>query len=139
MATRYKSRYTDKLVTIPQYLAEQMCERIARKNKEELVYQFWNTTKWKRTFLYQLQIANGLLKIYSSEAIINVLKNNPTAFSLNAKFLDPLFAAEQERLDRLEKAEEKIEIPPTPVVDTTQKVRPTFQEGKSTLGKLRGL
>jgi sulfur relay (sulfurtransferase) DsrC/TusE family protein len=136
---KFKSRYTttDKDITPAQFLAEKICERIARKNKTVLTDQFWNQTKWKRTFLYQVQIANSLLKIYSWQAILSALKKNPGVYSLNAKFLDPHIKCEQEILDR-EVIKPK-EVQPLELADPTAKPRPSFTEQKSTRAKLREL
>jgi hypothetical protein len=134
---KYKSKYTDKLITTAQHLAEMMCERMARKDKKELAEQFWNKPPWKRTYLHQVQIAHGLLKLYAEEAILNVLAKNPTVYSLNAQFLDPYFKAEQERLQHIEDKPAREESTPLPNVNA--KPRPNFQPKKSVLSKLRGL
>jgi hypothetical protein len=140
LKTTFTSRYTDKPITAAQYLAERICERIAQREKTDLPFKFWNQTKWKRTFLYQVQIANGLLKIYRPEAIIIALRKTPKIYSLNAQFLDPLIRVEQ---DTIEKQERKVAEEPQekvlPPVDITQKPRPAFTEKKSALNKLREL
>jgi hypothetical protein len=132
---KYKSRYTEKEITVAQHLAEIICERLAQKDKADLPRKFWELTKWKRTFLYQVQLANGLLKLYSEDAILAAVSKTSKIFSLNAPFLDPIIKAEQERLTRMPKPK-AAEIP---VVDTTQKPRPVFTEKKPTISKLREL
>lgn len=134
MKTTFTSRYTDKSITAAQYLAERICERIAQRGKTDLCFKFWNQTKWRRIFLYQVQIANGLLKIYRPEAIIIALRKTPKIYSLNAQFLDPIIRVEQ---DAIEKQERKVVEETFSQVDTTQKPRPTFTEKKSVLNKLR--
>jgi hypothetical protein len=138
---RFTSRYTDKSVTAAQYLAERICERIAQRDKVDLSFKFWNQTKWKRTFLYQVQVASGLLKIYRAEAIIAALRKTPRIYSLNAQFLDPLIRVEQDAIERYEKqvAEKPPEESIQPEVNTAEKPRPAFTEKKSSLNKLREL
>lgn len=137
LSRHYKSKYTEKLISTAQHLAEMMCERMARKDKKELANQFWNKAPWKRTYLHQVQLAHGLLKLYAEEAILNVLAKNPTVYSLNAQFLDPYFKGEQERLQRIEDKPAKEES--TSLPDVNAKPRPNFQPNKSVLSKLRGL
>jgi sulfur relay (sulfurtransferase) DsrC/TusE family protein len=136
----YTSRYTDKPITVAQYLAERVCERLAQKDKVDLPAKFWNLTKWKRTFLYQVQLANGLLKIYKPEAIVAALRKQKNIYSLGAKFLDPLIRVEQEDMERKEVIAKKAEdIPQPEPVNTVNKPRPRFTEKKSILNKLREL
>jgi hypothetical protein len=137
---KFISRYTDKKVGSAQYLAEIMCERMAKKeNYGDLPYKFWSTTKWKRTFLYQVQLANSLLKLYMVEAIIMALRKRQDIYSLNANFLDPIIKQEQTKLERAAKALENKPPENTKPVDTTEKPRPSFTDKKSTLSKLRDL
>jgi hypothetical protein len=134
----FKSRYTDKPITVAQHLAELMCERMAQKDKSELPYRFWNTTKWKKPFLHQLQIANSLLKLYKAEAILLVLRKNKNVYSLNAQFLDNQYRAEDERLEhQAERTTEEVTLPTN--VSTTSKPREEFVEKESVLSKLRKL
>lgn len=135
-SSKYESRYGGGHITAAQYLAELMCERIAKKNKKELVPHFWKTSLWKQTFCSQLLAANALLKLYEIKAITLALKENLHALSLRTKFLDPIIKDKQERLNR--------EAAATPQV--IERVEPTnpfpakpFIEKKSILDKLRDL
>src|SRR5687768_11913796 len=98
--SKFESNYGGGHITAAQYLAELMCERIAKKNKKELGPRFWNTSLWKRTFCSQVLAANHLLKLYNSKAIVAALKEVPWAYSLRAEFLDPVIKDKQERMDR---------------------------------------
>ncbi len=136
---KFISRYTDKKVGPAQFIAEVMCERMSKKEKSgDLPYKFWSTPKWKRTFLYQVQLANSLLKLYRVEAIIMALRERQDIYSLNAQFLDPVIKQAQVKIDREEAklAAKPVEDKP---VDTTEQPRPTFTEKKSTISKLRDL
>lgn len=108
MAGIHKSRYTDKLVEDAQLLAEIACERMAKKDGKDLPFKFWNTGRWLRDYKLQLRFANQLLKIYSFEAIRKSLDTfqGKKIYSLGAKWLDPIIAGEQEKLDRRGAAKE---------------------------------
>ena len=136
---KFKSKYTDKQITPAQFLAEKICERLARKDKIALSDQFWNQARWRRTFLYQVQIANGLLKIYSWQAVLRALNKNPGIYSLNAKFLDPLIKTEEESLQREERARQEHKQEEIKTADPTSKPRPSFTENTSIKAKLRDL
>lgn len=134
----YTSRYTDKSITVAQYLAERVCERLAQRDKIDLPANFWRLPQWKRIFLYQVQLANGLLKIYRGEAIIAALRKLKQVYSLGANFLDPVIQQEQKDILRKEAIATTISgewIPP----DTTEKPRPIFNDKKPTINKLREL
>jgi hypothetical protein len=141
-----KSRYPSLgggFVTGAQYLAERMCERLARKNKKPLPPKFWNAPEWKRTFLLQLRHAHSLLKVYRVEAVVRAL-NTPDgkgAYSLGAGWLDAVIRAEQARV---EAAERKAAAAPDPEQGSPQVGVSGPREGpaaggKSKLSKLRGL
>lgn len=91
--TRWQSAYGGGWVGDAQYLAEGMCRRLARKEKRELPLRFWDGADWKKFFLMQLRIANGLLKVHSVDAILFGLRHpkGKNAYSLNAKWLPELF------------------------------------------------
>lgn len=108
MVAIHKSRYTDKLVGDAQLLAEIACERMSKKDGKDLPFQFWNTGRWLRDYKLQLRFAHQLLKIYSFEAIRKALDTyqGKRIYSLSAKWLDPIIAGEQEKLDRRGEAKE---------------------------------
>ena len=94
------SKYTDRLITEAQYLAERMCERVAKRDKRSLPYKFWDNEDWSKIFIFQVVKANQLLKKYSLEIILRALAK-PRAFSIyslgNLSLLKPfLNQAEKE-------------------------------------------
>ncbi len=131
------SRYTDKLVSDGQYLAEVMCERMAKKEGKDLYKHFWSDEKWIRPFKLQLRFANQLLKIYSFKAIINALNTfqGKKIWSLSAKWFDPIIKEEDKKLKvqaenlQLKPIQEKIEI-------QVPEKRKTFKEKGNLLDKL---
>lgn len=85
---RYPSKYSDNYVTLPQYLAELMCERRAANLKIELPRFFWNTLQlWKQYYFYQLGIANRLVKQYDPGLILRAINELKYIYSLNIKKL----------------------------------------------------
>lgn len=84
----YISKYTERKVTAPQYLADFIMERIAAKEKTVLTYKYWNDERWKATYLAQLAHANALLKEASIVSILDFLRNHyrgKQIFSLGLK------------------------------------------------------
>lgn len=143
-ASPYESRYGGGWVTPAQYLAEGMIARQARTKQVDLPPRFWNLDRWKRDFLLQLRHATALLKLYSPEAILRVLRSKEakSTYSLNAKWLDPLLKTEQSRLCREEESRMQKQRPATPASvekDVTEKPRESFKQEKSVLSKLRDL
>jgi hypothetical protein len=140
---KFNSKYTDddKEITPAQYLAELVCERIAKKDGKTLPVKFWNTDRWKKIFLQQLLAANTLLKVYHPIAIIRALRTQKTSYSLRAKWLlDTIekeqknLLVEQKQLDNLKKYHEDLvtEI-------KNNKPREAFTQHKSSLDRLREL
>ena len=128
-------------ITAAQYLAEGICMRVARKEGKELHPGYWDKPRWKRTFLHQVRLANGLLQLYDAKAIIAGLKRAKHVLSLGLKMvLDPLFQEEQEKLDKQKEALENAPVPePTPPPATPTKPREAYSPEQSLLGKLRSL
>lgn len=131
---KLKSRYTTTPINEGQYLAEIMCERQAKRNKEDLPYQFWSLDKYKRDFLMQLRFANLLIKTYSFEAICAALKTQQglRIYSLGAKWFDPIIKAEQEKIARrVEKPIEKFDNQESHGIVVSSGIRPAFKSSKS--------
>lgn len=135
---KLKSRYTTTPINEAQYIAEILCERQAKRNKEDLPFQFWNLDKYKRDFLLQLRFANILIKTYSFEAICSALKTPQglRIYSLGAKWFDPIIRTEQEKIDRkIEVREERSEkvdnFQTDDIVVHTSGMRPAFKTSKS--------
>ncbi len=133
----YPSIYCDEKLTAAQYLAERMCERVAKKEGKELFPKFWSSPIWKKTFMQQLFAANSLLKLYGEAVIIKALRACPTVYSLRAPMLNLA----------LEKENKKVFIPKCVVddirtdFDTPLKtIRDIpFKQNKSEASKLRNL
>lgn len=137
----YQSRYGGGWITSAQYIAEVMCERLAKKDKKDLPVKFWNTPTWKRAFLQQVLAANTVLKLFKPQAILAALRREWKAFSLRAAWLTPVFQEEQSKLENQQQAieeKETVKVEAT-VVKTDEKPRPTFYQKKSVLNKLRDL
>lgn len=86
----FKSKYSpDKKITPAQYLAEIACERRASYLKTNLPIYFWKLDNWKQYYIYQIRIANELLKIYDINAILYALNLDKckTVFSLKSIIL----------------------------------------------------
>lgn len=94
----FKSRFAiDTDITPAQYLAEYMCERIARKDGVQLPHRFWQLSHWKKSFLLQVLKANEWLKEYDMRVIMNGLRSPAASkiFSLGFKSaLKPIFEKE---------------------------------------------
>lgn len=140
---KFNSKYTDddKDISPAQYLAELVCERIAKKDGNALPVKFWNTDRWKNIFLQQLLAANTLLKVYHPLAVIRGLRLQKTVYSLRAKWLldtvdtqQKKLLVEQEQLDNLKKYHDDVvtEI-------KNNKPREAFAQHKSSLDRLREL
>lgn len=83
----YPSKFTDKKIGAPQFLVDFIMERIAAKEKVTLPYKYWNSERWKKTFLAQLAHANALLKEHDCIAILEFLRSyrGKNIFSLGLK------------------------------------------------------
>lgn len=115
----YDSKFSDKKVTAAQYISQMMCERKANKDKVKLDKSFWGKPEWKKFFLYQLTLANNLLKIYPEGAIIQVLSNPKYkwVWSLNTKQV----LAEFEKIAKIEEKPVIEEVPVTKRIEEKKK------------------
>lgn len=108
----FESKYAvDTYVTAAQYLAEFMCERIAKKEGVQLPVRFWQLPHWKKVFLLQVLKANEWLKEYDMSVIMKGLRSPAASkiYSLGYKSgLKPIF----DRQVKIEKgkASEKVNI-----------------------------
>ena len=93
----YKSRYSiDLWITAAQYIAEIICERVAKHHKlGSLPYEFWkDEIAWGKLYKAQIILASKYLKQYPAEVILAGLNspNGKKVYSLGAKFiLDKVF------------------------------------------------
>ena len=97
--SKYASKYTDRLVTPSQHIAELLCERKATKDKKNLWKQFWNDKEWNSFFKRQCTLANKLLKLYDEGAIIQALGRVKWAWSLAT----PALISEIEKIGTINK------------------------------------
>ena len=75
--SKYISPSTGEYCTCSQYIAEIMCTRMAQKENEGTqAYKFWNTKKWKKTYSFQVILANRLAAKYDCAAIVKALNSN---------------------------------------------------------------
>lgn len=84
----------DTNITAAQYLAEFMCERIAKKEGVQLPVRFWQLPHWKKVFLLQVLKANEWLKEYDISIIMKGLRSPAASkiYSLGYKSgLKPIF------------------------------------------------
>lgn len=129
-ATRYPSRYSDKFIAFPQYLAEMMCERRAANLKMDLPQTFWvSSPLWKNYFFYQLKLANGLVAKYTSVCILNALNELKYIYSLKTPALLRLIE---------EKSKQKVTVVDVDIVPIEQSCSGVFNRRKGSLGKLDG-
>lgn len=144
-ACPYSSRFSGVepiWLTAAQYLAEFMVARQARIKSVDLPQKFWSRDPWKRDFMLQLRLATSLLKLYPPEAVSAVLRSTEgkRAFSLGAKWLDPLFQAATTRLERERLARESEPPPTVPAAEAiNEKPREGFVARPSLLSRLREL
>ena len=75
--SKYVSPSTGEYCTCSQYIAEIMCTRMAQKENEGTqAYKFWNTKKWKKTYSFQVILANRLASKYDCAAIVKAINSN---------------------------------------------------------------
>jgi hypothetical protein len=110
MNSKYPSKYSNgKTVSAAQYIAEIVCERIAKKQNRDLHYRFWVNEEWAKEYKGQLAASYKLLKQYDAKAIINALQTSGgrKIYSLRAPHLSAMIDKEQKILDSQPKPEVK--------------------------------
>jgi hypothetical protein len=126
-------------ITAYQKIAEIMVERQAAANGRQLPTRFWNVKPWDRAFRLQVNLAQGLLKLYSAGAIIRALQSEEgrRIYSLSAEWLDPLIQREEAK-EKL--AEQRMRAAPaTEARDAGEAPRAPAPSGKSIRERLKGL
>lgn len=73
--SKYPSNYGGGWVSASQYLTECLCVLIAKNEKKELSDKFWNNQPWKNIFRRQTPLATNLIKDYSPEVVLSVLRD----------------------------------------------------------------
>lgn len=73
---KYPSKYSNgKQVSAAQYIAEMICERLAKRNKKDLHYRFWLSSDWEKEYKGQITAANKLLQSYDFNEIVHALNS----------------------------------------------------------------
>jgi hypothetical protein len=136
MEPKFKSKFSGFEVSAPQYLAELMCIRLAKKNNLPLPDKFWNTKEWRMPYKQQLMAAHALLKVYNARAVVAAVNRKEVSwmYSLRYDGLKQLIIEEQAKLERIEEKISKIEIP---VENTTiNKPQKPFSPKNNRINKL---
>lgn len=95
---KFISRYSNnKEVSAAQYIAELICEKKAKLNKQDLHYRFWLNKEWSAFYKNQIATANKLVKKYNPVAIVKALQDAKTnnTYSLRAPMLVPIIEKHQ--------------------------------------------
>jgi hypothetical protein len=126
-------------ITAYQKIAEIMCERQAAQKGRQLPTRFWTVKPWDRAFKLQVNLAQGLLKLYSAAAVMRALQTDEgkRIYSLTAEWLDPLIQKEEAKEKMLE--QQRKDAPAIEAYDATQAPRAPARSGQSIRGRLKGL
>lgn len=87
---KYPSKYSNgKSVSAAQFIAETICERLAKKQKKDLHFRFWLSKEWEKEYKGQIAAANKLLKTYNARSILKALQSEQglKIYSLRAPHL----------------------------------------------------
>ena len=131
--SRYESRHGGGWITPAQFLAELMCERFAKQNRQDIPPKFWDKQPWKKEFFKQLSLANKLLEKYDPALVSKALRSQEgkKIFSLGAPWLKKIIELEQRKFKSADTSK---------VIDTTElPIRKPFQSSKSLMKKLKDL
>jgi len=134
--SNYKSPSTGEYCTCAQYLAEIMCTRMAEKENEgSQAYKFWNTPKWKKTYAYQVMLANKLVRKFICSAIVKAINSKELkhVYSLGYPDLEQVISKYQKIVEQQDVQSATIKIQEQP------KRRSGSFGSKSSMQKLRGL
>lgn len=97
---KFPSKYSNgKEVTAAQYLAELICERLAKKKKKDLHYRFWLSPEWEKEYKGQIAAANKLLSKFDIKHIIAALStyHGQKIYSLRAPHLVDIITTESKK------------------------------------------
>lgn len=131
--SKYESRHGGGWITPAQFLAELMCERFAKQNRQDIPPKFWYKQPWKKEFFKQLSLANKLLEKYDPALISKALRSQDgkKIFSLGAPWLIKLIEYEEYKFKEADKG--KVEV-----IESLP-VKKSFVSKKSTLSKLKDI
>lgn len=107
----YPSKYSNgRNVTPAQYIAELVCERVAKKLNKDLHYRFWVNPEWEKEYSGQIAAAYKLLKAFDDKAIVNGLltAQGLKIYSLRAPHLIDIIKKQQAILDNTPKPKPQI-------------------------------
>ena len=107
-----------------------------KDNDGSLAYKFWNTKKWKKTYINQIIKANELVDSYDERAIVKFLNSNrgKRIYSLRFPNLENMISEEERKLKKLEENKTAVDY------KDSSKSQPRKPFGKqSDLSKLRNL
>lgn len=122
---KYPSKYSNgKSVSAAQYIAELICERIAKKDKKDLHYRFWLSSEWEKQYKGQIAAANKLLQKYDYKCIVAGLlsTSGQKIYSLRAPHLGDIIERESKKIQNQSNKSKNIE-------------RNLFEEGKTQIRK----
>ena len=134
--SNYKSPSTGDYCTCAQYIAEIMCTRMAEKENEGTqAYKFWNTRKWRKTYGYQIVLANRLAKEYPCEAIVKAINSKELKhmYSLGYPGLPKIIQKYQKIIESQKPTETNI------IIQEKPKTRTSSFGKKSQLQRLRNI
>lgn len=134
--SNYVSPSTGEFCTCAQYLAEVMCSRMALKENEgSQSYKFWNTKKWKKTYGYQVMLANRLANKFPCAAIVKAINSKELShvYSLGYPKLEQVISKYEKIIEQQQANSATINIQEKP------KNRNTSFGKKSAMQRLRGL
>ncbi len=130
----YKSHSSGESCTAAQLIAEILITRQEQKKKNIVPHKFWNLPKYKKRYIFTIIQVNGLLKLYSSDAIIAALMSNKWVAWANNNSLINLIEKEEARIKKAKSNLESV----TDTVHKDPKPMKTFGN-KNMLSKLRDL
>jgi hypothetical protein len=131
---QYSSPFSPgKYITAAQYLAELMCQRIARQESKELPDRFWNLPKWQAIIRKHYTHLGRLTRRFPVEAIIRAFndKRSQRMISFGNRGFIPII------IDHMAAIKREEANPPkeTEAVDTT--LEPRKPAGKTAISKLK--
>lgn len=134
---KYTSKYTDKLVTASNHITEILMERLAKRDKRTLSWEFWKDNVWKKPYALACIQVSKVLNIYEEKAVLNALRKLEWCWSIGSPKLKQAILEEQSKLElQAVKAEvEKSETVKSVINTELPSSRPSFN--KSKLDKLR--
>lgn len=134
---KYTSKYTDKLVTASNHITEILMERLAKRDKRTLSWEFWRDNVWKKPYALACIQVSKVLNIYNEKAVLNALKKLEWCWSISSPKLKQAILEEQSKLE-LQEVKKEVSKSEVSQVSTTIELptsRPSYN--KSKLDKLR--